>query len=68
MKGDTNQFDTTVRDAIHNHATPLLTSIMQGFSFLVGLATGCLICCLLVVRACFYFKRVPELAAFLAIA
>lgn len=65
IRGDTNQFDATVRGAVHNHATPLLTSIMQDFSFL-GSVTWVLIFCLLVVGACFYFKR-PRIAAFLAI-
>ena len=66
IKGDTNQFDATVRGAVHNHATPLLTSIMQGFSFL-GSVTWVLSFGLLVICACFYFKR-PRIAGFLAIA
>jgi membrane-associated phospholipid phosphatase len=65
IRGDTNQFDATVRDAVHNHATPLLTSIMQGFSFL-GSVTWVLIFGVLVGCACFYFKR-PRIAGFLAI-
>lgn len=66
MKGDTNQFDATIRGAIHNHATPLLTTIMQTFSFLgsVGWVTSFGV---LVVCACLYFKR-RRMAAFLAIA
>jgi len=64
-EGETHQFDMVIRGAVHNHATPLLTDIMQGFSFLgsVGwtIAFG-----LLVVCACFYFHR-PRIAAFLAI-
>jgi undecaprenyl-diphosphatase len=66
LRGDTTQFDATIRTAVHNHATPLLTTIMQGFSFLgsVGWVTsfGALVIC-----ACFYFKR-PRIAGFLAIA
>jgi membrane-associated phospholipid phosphatase len=65
IKGDTNQFDATVRGAVHDHATPLLTSIMKGFSFL-GSATWVLIFILLVVCASFYFKR-PRIAGLLAI-
>jgi membrane-associated phospholipid phosphatase len=65
IRGDANQFDATVRGAVHNHATPLLTSVMQGFSFL-GSVTWVLIFGLLVACACFYFKR-PRIAAFLAI-
>jgi undecaprenyl-diphosphatase len=66
MEGDTKQFDATIRNAIHNHATPFLTSIMQVFSFLgsVGWVTffGVLVVCV-----CLYFKR-RRMAAFLAIA
>jgi len=66
MEGDTKQFDATIRNAIHNHATPLLTTVMQVFSFLgsVGWVTffGVLVVC-----ACLYFKR-RRMAAFLAIA
>lgn len=65
MEGDTKLFDTAIRGAIHNHATPLLTTFMQAFSFLgsVGwtVAFGVLVVC-----ACFYFHR-PRIAAFLAI-
>jgi membrane-associated phospholipid phosphatase len=66
IKGDTNQFDATVRGTVHNHATPLLTTIMQGFSFL-GSVTWVVIFGLLVACVCFYFKR-PRIAAFLGIA
>jgi membrane-associated phospholipid phosphatase len=66
MEGDTTQFDAAIRTAIHNHATPLLTSIVQGFSFLgsVGWVAsfGALVGCV-----CIYFKR-PRIAGFLAIA
>jgi membrane-associated phospholipid phosphatase len=65
IKGDTNQFDAVIRATIHNHATPLLTTIMQLFSFLgsVGwtVAFGLLVAC-----ACFYFKR-PGIAGFLGV-
>lgn len=66
MEGDTAQFDAAIRSAVHNHATPFLTTIMQAFSFLgsVGWVTsfGAFVVCL-----CFYFKR-RRMAAFLAIA
>jgi undecaprenyl-diphosphatase len=66
VEGDTKQFDAAIRMAVHNHATPLLTSVMQAFSFLgsVGwiVGFGALVAC-----ACFYFHR-PRIAAFLAIA
>ena len=66
MEGDTKQFDAAIRGAIHSHATPLLTTIMQTFSFLgsVGWVTSFGV---LVVCACLYFKR-RRMAAFLAIA
>jgi membrane-associated phospholipid phosphatase len=66
IRGDTNQFDATVRGAVHNHSTPLLTGIMQGFSFL-GSVTWVISFGFLVACACFYFKR-PRIAGFLAIA
>lgn len=66
MEGDTKQFDATIRGAIHNHSTPMLTTLMKIFSFLgsVGWVTlfGALVVC-----TCFYFKR-RRMAAFLAIA
>jgi undecaprenyl-diphosphatase len=66
LRGDTTQFDATIRTAVHNHATPLLTTVMQGFSFLgsVGWVASF---GALVIAACFYFKR-PRIAGFLAIA
>jgi undecaprenyl-diphosphatase len=66
MEGDTTQFDTAIRSAVHNHATPLLTTIMQAFSFL-GSVGWVSIFGLLVVCACFYFKR-RRMAGFLVIA
>jgi undecaprenyl-diphosphatase len=33
LEGDTQRFDAFVRDAVHRHAAPGLTWIMQGFSF-----------------------------------
>jgi membrane-associated phospholipid phosphatase len=65
IRGDTNHFDAVVRGAVHNHATPLLTTSMQGFSFL-GSVTWVLSFGLIVGCACFYFKR-PRIAGFLAI-
>ncbi len=65
MEGDTRQFDSVVRNAVHQHATPLLTSAMQAFSFL-GSTGWVVVFGLLVALACFYFRR-PRIAAFLAI-
>jgi membrane-associated phospholipid phosphatase len=65
MEGDTQQFDSVVRNAVHQHATPQLTSAMQVFSFL-GSVTWMVGFGLLVVCACFYFRR-PRIAGFLAI-
>jgi undecaprenyl-diphosphatase len=66
MEGDTTQFDAVIRTAVHNHATPFLTSVMKAFSFLgsVGWVASF---CALVICICFYFKR-PRIAGFLAIA
>ena len=66
LRGDTTQFDATIRTAVHNHATPLLTSIMHGFSFLGSVGWVASVCAL-VIAACIYFKR-GRMAAFLAIA
>jgi undecaprenyl-diphosphatase len=64
-EGDAQQFDSVVRSAVHQHATPLLTSAMLTFSFLGSTAWvtafGLLVAC-----ACFYFRR-PRIAGFLAI-
>jgi membrane-associated phospholipid phosphatase len=65
MEGDTQQFDSVVRNAVHQHATPLLTGAMQTFSFL-GSTAWVAIFGLLVACACFYLKR-PRIAVFLAI-
>lgn len=66
VEGDTKHFDAVIRAAVHNHATPLLTRIMQAFSFLgsVGWVTAF---CVFVIGLCFYFHR-RRMAAFLAIA
>jgi len=66
MEGDTVRFDAAIRTAVHNHAMPLLTSIMQGFSFLGSVGWVASFCALVIV-ACFYFK-LRRMAAFLAIA
>jgi len=65
MEGDTKQFDSVVRGAVHAHATPVLTSAMRVFSFL-GSVPWTAAFGLLVVCACFYFRR-PRIAAFLGI-
>jgi undecaprenyl-diphosphatase len=66
MEGDTVQFDAAIRTAVHNHATPTLTAIMQVFSFL-GSVGWVLFFGLLIICVCFYFKR-RRMAGFLAIA
>jgi undecaprenyl-diphosphatase len=66
LRGDTTQFDAAIRTAVHDHATPLLTSIMQGFSFL-GSVGWVVSFGAIVVIACFYFNR-RRMAGFLAIA
>jgi undecaprenyl-diphosphatase len=65
LEGDTLRFDTFVRTAVHQHATPELTWLMQGFSFLgsvavvtvLGLAAVCV----------FFYFRLARMAALLAI-
>jgi undecaprenyl-diphosphatase len=66
VEGDTKHFDTVIRNAVHNHATPTLTAIVQVFSFLgsVGWVVGF---GLAVVCVCLYFRR-RRMAAFLGIA
>lgn len=65
LEGDTQKFDTFVRTAVHQHATPGVTWLMQGFSFLGSVATiGVL--CLVILGAFLYFRRV-RMAALLGI-
>ena len=46
LEGDARQFDDATRAAVHHFATPLLTSIMRGFSFVgstIALTVGTII-------------------------
>jgi membrane-associated phospholipid phosphatase len=65
LEGDTQKFDTFVRTAVHQHATPGLTRLMLGFSFLGSVAV---ISVLWLVAICvfLYFRR-TRMAALLGI-
>ena len=65
-EGGTKQFDATIRNAIHSHASPALTEAMQLFSFL-GSAGWVIGFGLIVVCLSPYFQR-RRMAAFLVIA
>jgi membrane-associated phospholipid phosphatase len=65
LEGDTQQFDTFVRTAIHQLATPGLTRLMQGFSFL-GSVVAVTAMCLVAICLFLYFRR-TRTAALLAI-
>jgi membrane-associated phospholipid phosphatase len=65
LEGDTQRFDSFVRTAIHQHATPGLTRLMLGFSFLGSVATVSVLC-LVLLSAFLCFRRV-RLAALLGI-
>jgi membrane-associated phospholipid phosphatase len=66
LEGDTQKFDTFVRTAVHRYATPGLTRLMLGFSFLGSVAV---ISVLWLVAICvfLYFRR-ARMAAMLGIA
>jgi undecaprenyl-diphosphatase len=65
LDGDTQKFDTLVRTAVHQHATPALTWFMKGFSFL-GSVTVVSALCVLAIVAFLYFRQ-ARTAALLAI-
>jgi undecaprenyl-diphosphatase len=65
IAGDTQQFDQSVRAAVHSRATPILTAAMQTFSFL-GSAEWMIPFGLAVVCVCIYFRR-NRMAVFIAI-
>ena len=65
LEGETRNFDTFVRTAVHRHATPGLTHIMQGFSFLGSVATVSILC-VVILAAFLYFHR-RRMAALLGI-
>src|SRR6266404_1585444 len=64
LEGDTQKFDEFVRDAVHQHAAPGLTWLMQAFSFL-GSVTLVTALCILAIGAFLYFRQ-ARTAALLA--
>jgi len=65
LEGDTQQFDAYLRIAVHQHATPGLTRLMQVFSFL-GSVAAVTSMCLTAVCISLYYRR-TRTAALLAI-
>jgi undecaprenyl-diphosphatase len=57
LEGDTQHFDSYLRAAIHGLATPGLTSLMQGFSF-VGSVSMVVVLVLLSICWFVYFRRI----------
>jgi undecaprenyl-diphosphatase len=65
LEGDTQKFDMSVRNAVHQHAAPALTRVMQAFSFLGSVGTVSVLC-VVILGAFLYFHR-SRLAALLGI-
>jgi undecaprenyl-diphosphatase len=65
LEGDTQKFDTFVRAAVHQHATPALTGFMMGVSFLGSVAVVTTLC--LVAVSVFLYFRQARTAALLAV-
>jgi len=65
LEGDTLKFDTFVRTAVHERATPALTWIMKGFSFLGSVAVLTVLCFMAICG--FVYLRWVRMAALLAI-
>jgi membrane-associated phospholipid phosphatase len=65
LEGDTEKFDMFVRTSVHQHASPGLTRLMQGFSFLGSVGTVSSLC-LVILAALLYFRRM-RMAALLGI-
>jgi undecaprenyl-diphosphatase len=65
LEGDTQQFDTFVRTAVHQLATPGLTRLMQVFSFF-GSVVAVTVMCLAMICVSLYYRR-TRTAAMLAI-
>ena len=65
LEGDTQRFDAFVRDAVHRHAAPGLTWIMQGFSF-VGSVLVVTTLSIVAIAVSVYFRQ-ARTAALLAI-
>jgi membrane-associated phospholipid phosphatase len=56
LEGDTQKIDLFVRTVVHQHSTPGLTRLMQGFSFLGSVGTVSVLC-LVILGAFLYFRR-----------
>jgi membrane-associated phospholipid phosphatase len=56
LEGDTQKLDMFVRTSVHQHSTPGLTRLMQGFSFLGSVGTVSALC-LVILAALLYFHR-----------
>jgi hypothetical protein len=56
LEGDTQQFDSSVRTAVHQLATPGLNRLMQVFSFLGSVATVTAMC-LVAIGVSLYFRH-----------
>jgi len=65
LEGDTQQFDTFVRNAVHKLATPGLTRLMQVFSFFGSVAAVTALCLAAICMSLYY--RCIRTAAMLAI-
>ena len=65
LEGDIQQFDTFVRTAVHQLATPGLTRLMQVFSFF-GSAAAVTAMCLAAICVSLYYRR-TQTAAMLAV-
>lgn len=64
LEGDTQQFDSFVRTAVHQLATPGLTRLMQVFSFLGSVAAVTVMCVVAIcVSLCFRRTRTAALLA-----
>jgi len=65
LEGDTQRVDMFVRTSVHQHSTPGLTRLMQGFSFFGSVGTVSSLC--LVILAAFLYFRRKRMAALLGI-
>jgi undecaprenyl-diphosphatase len=65
LEGDTAKFDEFVREAVHRHAAPGITRLMEGFSFIGSVAVVTTLCALAI--AAFLYFRQSRMAALLAI-
>ena len=65
LEGDTRAFDETTRAVVHQFASPTLTTVMRGISFLGS--TRFLLCATIVVVLCFIYRRLRREANLMAI-